>query len=76
MRIVDVSAFYTPYGGGVRTYVEAKLRAAARFGHEIIVIAPGERHELVKRGPGAFLVSIPSPKLPVDGRYRYFHDER
>lgn len=76
MRIVDVSAFYTPYGGGVRTYVEAKLRAAARFGHEIIVIAPGERHELAKRGPGAFLVSIPSPKLPVDGRYRYFHDER
>ena len=76
MRIVDVSAFYTPYGGGVRTYVEAKLRVAARFGHEIIVIAPGERHQLVKRGPGAFLVSIPSPKLPVDGRYRYFHDER
>jgi len=76
MRIVDVSAFYTPFGGGVRTYAEAKLRAAARFGHEIIVIAPGERHQLVKRGPGAFLVSIPSPKLPVDGRYRYFHDEK
>ena len=28
MRIVDVSAFYSPSGGGVRTYVEAKLRAA------------------------------------------------
>ena len=34
MRIVDVCAFYTPAGGGVRTYVDAKLRAAARFGHE------------------------------------------
>ncbi|HET7281314.1 MAG TPA: hypothetical protein VFI67_03230, partial [Sphingomicrobium sp.] len=44
MRIADVSAFYTPAGGGVRTYVEAKLRAAARFGHEMIVIVPGERH--------------------------------
>jgi alpha-1,6-mannosyltransferase len=75
MRIVDVCAFYTPAGGGVRTYVEAKLRAAPRFGHEMIVIAPGERHEVVKRGPGAVLVTIPSPRLPVDGRYRYFDDE-
>ena len=76
MRIADVCAFYTPAGGGVRTYVEAKLRAAPRFGHEMIVIAPGERHEVVRRGPGAFLVTIPSPRLPVDGRYRYFDDER
>ena len=76
MRIADVSAFYTPFGGGVRTYVEAKLRAASRFGHEMIVIAPGADHQVMKRGPGAFLVTIPSPKLPVDRRYRYFDDER
>lgn len=75
MRIVDVCAFYTPAGGGVRTYVEAKLKAASRAGHEIIVIAPGEREETVRRGPGAFLVTIPSPTLPLDRRYRYFHDE-
>ena len=75
MRIADVSAFYTPSGGGVRTYAEAKLRAAARFGHEMILIVPGERHEVVKRGPGAVLVTIPSPLLPVDRRYRYFDDE-
>jgi alpha-1,6-mannosyltransferase len=76
MRIADVSAFYTPFGGGVRTYVDAKFRAAARFGHEMIVIAPGEDHRMVKRGPGAMLVTIPSPRLPVDRRYRYFDDER
>ena len=76
MRIVDVCAFYAPRGGGVRTYVDAKLRAAARFGHEIIVIAPGKTHETVRRGPGAVLVTIPSPILPVDRRYRYFSDER
>ncbi len=76
MRIVDVSAFYTPFGGGVRTYVEAKLRAAARFGHEMIVIVPGEDHQVIRKGPGVALVSIPSPQLPVDGRYRYFDDER
>ena len=75
MRIADVSAFYTPSGGGVRTYAEAKLRAAARFGHEMILIVPGERHEVIRRGPGAVLVTIPSPLLPVDRRYRYFDDE-
>ncbi|HWJ39169.1 MAG TPA: glycosyltransferase, partial [Sphingomicrobium sp.] len=40
-----------------------------------IVIAPGERHEVVRRGPGALLVTVPAPKLPVDRRYRYFDDE-
>jgi alpha-1,6-mannosyltransferase len=75
MRIVDVCAFYTPLGGGVRTYVEAKLRAAPRFGHEMIVVAPGAGHQVVERGPGAYLVTIPAPTLPVDRRYRYFDDE-
>lgn len=75
MRIADVCAFYTPAGGGVRTYVEAKLRAASHFGHEMIVIVPGEKHEIVRRGPGAVMVTIPSPKLPVDKRYHYFDDE-
>src|SRR5437763_771183 len=28
-----------------------------------------------RRGPGAVLVTIPSPKLAVDRRYRYFNDE-
>ena len=76
MRIVDVCAFYAPCGGGVRTYVNAKLRAAARFGHEVIVIAPGEEYSIVQRGPGAIMVTLPAPKLPVDRRYRYFNDER
>jgi alpha-1,6-mannosyltransferase len=75
MRIVDVSAFYAPQGGGVRTYVEAKLKAARCFGHEMIVVIPGERDEVVERAPGAIVASLASPKLPVDRRYRYFDDE-
>ncbi|MEO6224774.1 MAG: glycosyltransferase [Sphingomicrobium sp.] len=75
MRIVDVCAFYSPRGGGVRTYVEAKLKAASALGHEMIVVAPGEHHEVVERGPGAILVTVPSPMLPVDRRYRYFNDQ-
>jgi alpha-1,6-mannosyltransferase len=75
MRIIDVCAFYTPLGGGVRTYVESKFRAAPSLGHEQIVIAPGERHEVKKVGPGAILVTIPGPALAVDRRYHYFNDE-
>ena len=75
MRIVDVCAFYSPAGGGVRTYIDAKLKAAARLGHEMIVIAPGARESIIRRGPGAYIATIPSPYLPVDRRYRYFHDE-
>ena len=76
MRIADVCAFYTPAGGGIKTYVEAKLKAAPRQGHEIVIIAPGEREETVRRDRGAFVVTIPSPALPLDRRYRYFNDER
>src|SRR5437868_3923095 len=76
MRIVDVCAFYSPAGGGVRTYVDAKLSAAARLGHELIVVAPGARDEVVRRGPGATVATIPAPVFPLDARYRYFDDEQ
>jgi alpha-1,6-mannosyltransferase len=76
MRIVDVCAFYTPFGGGVRTYVESKLRAAPALGHEQIVIAPGDREEVRKIAPGAILATIPGPTLAVDRRYRYFDNEK
>ena len=42
MRIADVCAFYTPMGGGVRTYVEAKLRAASAFGQNELLSVLGE----------------------------------
>ena len=76
MRIVDVSAFYAPRGGGVRAYVDRKLAAAAALGHEIIVLAPGKTDAVVQRGPGAILETLASPPFPFDQRYRYFDDER
>ncbi|WP_375396557.1 glycosyltransferase [uncultured Sphingomonas sp.] len=75
MRIVDVCAFYTPHGGGVKTYIDRKLAAGTAAGHEIVVIAPGERDAVEERFPGARIVWLASPPLPFDRRYRYFHDE-
>jgi alpha-1,6-mannosyltransferase len=74
MRLVDVCAFYTPAGGGVRTYVERKLAAAPAAGHEIIVVAPGREDASEWRGPHARIEWLASPRFPLDRRYGYFDD--
>jgi len=75
MRIVDVCAFYTPAGGGVRTYVEHKLKAAPAAGHEMIVLAPGRENKVEQRGDGARILWLESPRFPLDRRYGYFADQ-
>ncbi|MBO9376346.1 glycosyltransferase [Sphingomonas histidinilytica] len=72
MKIVDVSAFYAPEGGGVKTYVEQKIRALAARGHELVVVAPSDRDAIEPRGPGCRIVHLASPTMPLDRRYRYF----
>ena len=75
MRLVDVSAFYTPHGGGVKTYVEQKMRIGPELGAEIIILAPGDEHGVIEFGPRARIVTIPSPRLIVDKNYWYFGNE-
>ncbi|RZL99785.1 MAG: glycosyltransferase family 1 protein, partial [Sphingomonas sp.] len=74
MKIVDVCAFYTPSGGGVRTYVDRKLVAFAERGHEMVVVAPGERDGEERRGPHARIRWVRAPRFPLDRSYRYFSD--
>jgi alpha-1,6-mannosyltransferase len=74
MKIVDVCAFYSPKGGGVRTYVEQKLRIGPRLGHEIVIVAPGDEDAVIERGPMARIVLIKSPRFPLDRKYWYFAD--
>jgi len=75
MRIVDVCAFYSPHGGGVKTYVEQKMRIGPDLGHDITILAPGDRHEVIERGPHARLITIPGPRFLLDRKYWYFADE-
>ncbi len=74
MKLVDVCAFYAPKGGGVRTYVDRKLKAGAALGHEVVVIAPGEQDRVEERGPNARIVWLKSTVFPLDFNYRYFND--
>ncbi|MET0389853.1 MAG: glycosyltransferase [Polyangiales bacterium] len=75
MKIVDVAEFYAERGGGVRIYVEQKLKAAAQLGHELVVIAPGERDAIEQRGSSR-IAWVASPPLPVDPRYHLLLRER
>ena len=75
MKIVDVCAFYSPHGGGIKTYVEQKLRIAPQLGHDITVIAPGDRRAHVDLSSHARIITLPSPRFPLDRKYWYFDDE-
>lgn len=75
MRITDVCAFYTPTGGGVRTYIDRKLAAGPASGHDVTIIAPGAETFVEPRGPAARIVWLENPLFPFDRNYRYFADE-
>jgi alpha-1,6-mannosyltransferase len=75
MRIVDVCAFYTPAGGGVKTYVERKLQAGPPAGHEVVILAPGPEDKIEEVAPGAVIATIAAAPFPLDRNYHYFDDE-
>ncbi|PZR34742.1 glycosyltransferase [Caulobacter segnis] len=73
MRVVDVAEFYSPTGGGVRTYIDRKFEVAARLGHEVFVIAPGAQDSFEPRASGG-VIQVRAPRLPFDANYRMFWD--
>jgi alpha-1,6-mannosyltransferase len=68
MKIVDVAEFYTDQGGGVKTYINQKLKFGSAMGHEVVIVAPGEDWGEEKRHGGR-VVWVKGPRLPVDWRY-------
>ena len=73
MRIADVCEFYAPRGGGVKTYVRNRWKAAAKRGHEAIVIAPSSEDKVTELDGGR-LVEIKAPAHPFDSKYHIFWD--
>lgn len=68
MKIIDVAEFYTDQGGGVKTYINQKLKAGSQMGHEIVIVAPGRKRGEEQRYGGR-VIWVPGPPLPVDPRY-------
>ncbi len=65
MHIADVTMFYAPASGGVRTYLEAKHRwLAERVRHSLVV--PGARcHQRDEYH------TVPAPRIPFGHGYRF-----
>jgi len=75
MKIIDVAEFYADEGGGVKTYINQKLQAGSKAGHEIVVVAPGPQAGEEERFGGR-VIWIPGPALPVDRRYSVLWREK
>jgi len=75
MRVVDVNEFYSPTGGGVRTYCDRKMGIMADMGHELIVLAPGRENSVEERPGGGKIVYVKGPAMPFDSNYGLFWDE-
>lgn len=71
LHIADVAEFYAPLGGGVKTYIDAKLSYASRHGHRVSVIAPG-RETRIEHRPGGEIIYVAAPAIPIDQRYHLF----
>lgn len=74
MKILDVAEHYAVEGGGVKTYIHSKLRAAQSMGHEMVIIAPGLA-DCTEIKHGGKIIWLKSPKLLLDGRYHVFNDQ-
>jgi alpha-1,6-mannosyltransferase len=74
MRIVDVNEFYSPTGGGVRTYLDRKMTILGARGHELIVVAPGREDREELRPGGGRIIWVSAPAMPFDKNYGLFWD--
>lgn len=65
----DFSPFYTPTGGGIRTYHDAKLAwFAAQQRHHYFLLVPGAQFALTPHGPNATVVTFYGAKVSDDYR--------
>ena len=66
MHIADITMFYAPASGGVRTYLDAK--------HRRLDARPGVRHSLDswrQRHRCRWHLPVPAPPLPFGNGYRF-----
>jgi alpha-1,6-mannosyltransferase len=72
VRIVDVNEYYSPTGGGVRTYLDRKMGIMADLGHELIVIAPASYNGVEERPGGGRIHWVKQTPLIFDRNYHIF----
>ena len=74
MKICDLTQIYSPRGGGVRSYLEAKRRYIRdHTPHEHLTIVPGARTEQVEGGRTQ-VWTVAGPLVNRTSRYRWMLD--
>jgi len=69
LTFCDLSPFYAPTGGGIRTYHDAKLAwFSAQRRHRYVLLVPGPRFAVTPHGPNATVVTVYG--APVRAGYR------
>lgn len=72
LRVVDVAVWYGTRSGGIKTYLDAKVRCAPGIGayeHHLVVPAARERHAGGRHElPGVMVARANGYRLPVDVR--------
>ena len=71
MLVADVAEYYAEQGGGVKTYIDHKMRVGARLGHDVVIVAPGPANRVETRADGR-IVWVKAPRLVLDPRYHIF----
>ena len=70
MKVCDLTQFYSPVSGGVKRYLQEKMRYLhAHTGDLHVLIIPGDRDEHTVQGRSA-IYTIRSPLLSRTSRYR------
>jgi len=75
VKIIDVAEFYADKGGGVKTYINKKLEAGKKNGHDIIIVAPGPEDRVEERNGGK-IIWVRGPALFLDPRYYVLYREK
>lgn len=74
MILADVTSFYSPVGGGIRTYLREKGRRLVALGHQVHRVVPGATRSTERTEEGVVEHTLPGPALPFDRNYRRFAD--
>lgn len=76
LKVLDITKFYAPSGGGVKTYLTEKRNwAAHRADFQHVVVLPGARDEVALDGRSR-VYRIRGPRIPVSPAYRFLLNGR
>lgn len=74
MKICDLTQIYSPLGGGVKSYLQAKRQYILhKTPHEHLMIVPGSKTEQVEGGRGK-IWKVRGPLVNQTSRYRWMLD--